>query len=258
MQVLRSAKIRADTVGNHARAEALNREWLALAEEVGDEGELLKAMNSAAMITLAKGDPDEGRAQLIAVRERARAAGDRSVVAFTTVNLGEAANRGGDYVGALNEAGTAMELFQQAGDDGGVAVALAISGWAALGLPDPVRAEGFFREMLTKCGRVGWTRGTASAALGLGIALIALQRADRGIPLLSAGSSLLAELGSSVEDTLDHEAAWERYEQATTAARTALGESAFAAAWDRGAAMTLEDILTFAGTEQRPLATPPA
>jgi predicted ATPase len=241
LEVLRGAKLHADFVGDYARSAALAAEWRRIAEQTGDEAQVLRAMNGAALTAQQRGDREGARAQFLAIRERARTIGYDMMVRFTTVNLGGAALESGDFDAALEYAAEAAELFREAGDDGGVTVALAICGWAALGQSDPVRAEGFFRELLIICGRIGYVRGRAVAAVGLGAALIARHEEDRGAQLLGAASALREELGVSFSEEEEQV----RHDEAIAAAKAALGEEGFAAAWARGEAMTPEEIDEF-------------
>jgi predicted ATPase len=73
MEGLRSLCIRATDMGDHARADALVAEWRTLAEQSGDEKQVLLAMNSAAVNATEKGDLDDARAQLTALAAKERA-----------------------------------------------------------------------------------------------------------------------------------------------------------------------------------------
>jgi predicted ATPase len=240
MVVLRSAAMRASLSGDAERADALVAEWRAIAEKTGDASQVLRAMNSAAMNALDRGDLKEAREQLTAVGQHASSIDDTMMVAFTTINLGEVELRSRDFGSALEYSARAVELFRELGDDGGVATALESCGWAVLHQSDPVRAEECFQEMLDICGRLGWVRGTGAAAVGVGIALIARHQAGRGVQLLAAAASLREDLGVGLEE---HEE--QAHETALADARAELGDEAFSAVWARGAAMTPEGIVAF-------------
>ncbi len=251
-EVLRGANIRALSLRDFARSDALVAEWRQLAEEVGDETDVLSALNAAALTALERGALDEAREQFIGIGERARTTGDELMVAFTTINLSLVALRSGDFEIGLAYSTEAVKLFRQWGDDGGLASALGNCGWAAVNLSDPVRAQGFFREMLNICGRLGRLRGIADAAVGLAAALIASHEEERAAQLLAAASSLHEKLGVGFEDDLEEQA----YVAALAHAKAALGEKAFAAAWARGEAMTPEEIIKFAEPGE-PSGSPP-
>jgi predicted ATPase/class 3 adenylate cyclase len=245
MHVLRAASMRAASVRDYERSDAYVAEWRSLAEQAGDENELLRAMNSAALNAGEQGQFDTARAQFIEIESRAREIGDRMLVAFAAINLGEVAWRSRDFQAALDYAGNAVDLFRELRDDGGVITALGTCGWSSLGLHDPVHAEARFREALALAARLGWKRGVAHTAAGLAISQVALHEEERAAQLLGAASSLLEELGRGLESELEEEI----HAQALADARAALGEEAFAAAWARGEGMTVDAIAAFAEGE---------
>ena len=246
MKVLRAASIRAAGARDYSRSDAYIGEWRTLAEQAGDEGQLLLAMNSAALNASEQGEVDRARAEFVAIRERAREIDDADLVAFATVNLGTVAWQAGDARAALEYANTAVELFRDLGDDGGVAAALGTGGWSSLELSDPASAQAAFRQALGLAAGLRWKRGVAINVAGLGAALVALHDEERAAQLLGAAASVFEELGAG----FDNEREGRAHERAVTRAQAALGKDAFVAAWDRGKAMTPEEIVAFAGTEQ--------
>jgi predicted ATPase len=241
MILLRDACIRAGRKGDYVSAESLVAEWLQLAEEAGDEEEVLRAMNSAALNAAHQGDVESARSQFVAIRERAAETDNRSMVAFVTVNLGAVGWEAGDFQSSLEYSANAAALFRELGDDGGVWTSLDTCGWSAIALSDLLSAEGFLREAFLIAGRLGARRPAAQSACGLGASLIGLHESDRGAQLIGAAVSLLEELGLALDD--------ERLEQirdrAVADGRTALGAEAFDAAWARGEGMTLEEMTEF-------------
>jgi predicted ATPase/class 3 adenylate cyclase len=243
--VLLSAADRASQDGDVARAHDLVAESRTIAEHEGDEVLLFRAMNGAAWIAADAGDRDGAREQFSALRQRAREAGNTNMVAIATVNLGDLVLRAHEFERALGYATEAVDLFRTCGDDGGVATSLELCGWSGLGESDSARAEGYFRESLAICGRLGAPRRTAQAAAGLGAALIARHEEERGTQLLAGAAAVAAQLGvggsGELEEGIQNEA--------IRRAKAALGEEGFAATWAQGATMTAEEIVAFANTE---------
>ncbi len=246
MEALRSAAGRSAAAGDFARSDALTAEWLSLAKKTGNEHQVLLAMNSAASNAHDRGELENARAQFVAIGGRAREIDDRAIVAFATINLGSVAWRLGDLRASLDYSMAAVELFRDLGDDTGVATALEDCGWNSLGLADPVRGASWFREALLLAGRLGWMYGIAGNGAGLGAALIDRQQEERGTVLLGGAAALREEFGIALPD----ERKLQVQEGAVAAAKAALGEEAFAAAWVRGEAMTPEEIVAFAEAEQ--------
>ena len=242
MLMLRWAAARAAALGDYVRSDDLIAEWRALAEDQGDQVELLRAMNSAALNASEQGEQETARVQFLAIRERAKEIGNHEMVAFAVVNLGGAAWRAGDFRGGLDESVEAVELFRELGDDTGAATALENCGWNSLGLSDPVGARAYFREALEIAGRLGWMRGIAINALGLGAATVTEGVTERGVQLLAATASLYAELGIDLRGQEEQRP----FDEAVAEAESALGEEGFAAAWARGEGLKPEEIVAFA------------
>ena len=226
------------------RADALVAEWLRTAEQEGDEHEALRAMNAAALQTIDKGDFGGARRQFAEVGKRAVEAGDRMIVAFVTVNLAVLSERAGDFEAGIGYAADAVKLFRENGDESGVAVALGSSAWCALGLSDATRAAKDFREAIALISRhrAFRTRTMFGDLSGLASALVALQMMETGARLYGAASSLREELGLGFQD----EAEERRWDNSVAEAKDALGEKAFAAAFELGEAMTPEDAVSLA------------
>jgi hypothetical protein len=198
-------------------------------------------MNAAAYNAADQGELERAGSEFAEVKRRAEEVGDRDMMAFAAVNLGMVAWRSEDFESSLELQAAAVELFRENRDDVGVATSLMGCGWAAIALADAARAEGLFREALPIAGRVGWIRGVADAACGLGVASIVLGAAHRGVKLLGAGGALLDEDGRDLQDELQEQIR----DRAVAEVEDALGADAFAAAWACGEAMTLEEIVAF-------------
>jgi len=242
MEVLRAASIRTAGTKDYERSDAYVAEWRSLAELTGDEGEVLRAMNSAALNASEQGDLERARAELAKIGERAREIGDDRMVAFTTINLGTVAWEGGDFPATHEYAEQAVELFRELGDLGGVATSLATCGWSSLALEDLEDAQKRFREALGLASGLTWKRGIGLNSVGLGATLIAQGTVAAAVQLFGAAASIEEELGILFDDAFQERA----HEAAVSAAKASLGEEAFAAAWARGKEMPSDEIMAFA------------
>jgi predicted ATPase len=238
MTLLRVAASRAMDEKDFARAEARVAEHRRLAEEVGDETEVLKGMNMAAWLAYEQGDVEAARNLWLRVREIYVEMGDLPYQAAMTVNIGLAALTSGDFRTALEYSTEAADLFRGL-EESGTAVALQNCGWSAFALGDTALAGDSFREALVLAGRLGAPRIIASIACGLGAVFVTEHEEERGAQLLGAVSSLREELGIGFPDALEERV----QEQAVADAKAALGEETFAAAWARGQAMQPDEIV---------------
>jgi tetratricopeptide (TPR) repeat protein len=241
LKLLIWANVRAHYQGDWARSAVLVDEWRSLAEQEGDERQVLMAMNGAAINAWARKDFDSARAQFTAIAERAREIGDHQVFATATMNLGNVANSTGDFQTALDNALAAADLLREVGLEFEMAAALGNCGWFSLSLGNPARAEEFFSEAMAVFGQLGAIRHVAAAMPGLAAALVARHEEGRGVEMMGAAASLREELGVGFFDEEEQVV----HDRAVADAREALGEEAFAEAWARGEAMTPEEISAF-------------
>ncbi|HLX31180.1 MAG TPA: adenylate/guanylate cyclase domain-containing protein [Gaiellaceae bacterium] len=243
MRVLRTASSQAWEEGDMSRLATLVAERRSLAEQEGDERELLQAIGSEAMLARQLGDLDHARTLELARVEQASLSGDRLMEAHATLNLADVASREGDLETCLDLALRCVSFFRELGHEEGVADGLAICGWACLNLSDPRGAADYFRQslaILTRNGAIRTYVGGALLAL-LGVALVALENAEDGAQLIGAGVAIRDEIGGLWDE--DDE---QSVDEAIAAAKASLGETAFAVAWARGAAMAPEELIAFA------------
>jgi predicted ATPase len=245
MRALRWAHTRAASKRDWMRSEALIAEWRRIAEEEGNEFQVLRAMNAAASNASARGEFNDAEAQFTAIAKKASEIGELGMVAITTVNLGQVAGRSRDFRLALEYARAAADLFRGLDDEYGTAVALENCGWSCLDLSDFEPAADFFHQALAVWGRLGAISKVVASAQGLAAALVGRHELERGTQLLGAAARLGEELDVGFSDAQEEET----HESALADAKAALGGKAFAAAWARGEAMTLEDVVAFAQTE---------
>jgi tetratricopeptide (TPR) repeat protein len=244
--VLAGAAVREIEAGELDRAAVLIAEFDAQTREA-DVDRRLQALNLSAQLALVSGDHDRAREILLAARDVAAERGDRMTEARMTVNLGVLAINEQDFRASLEHAMYAAGLFQEFEEDTGLVVALINVGWSALGLGDVVLAVDYFNQGLVVAGRLGATSRIANGAEGLGSALVARAEWERGTELLGAASALRESIGTPLVDASDKAF----HERAVAAARTALGEEGFAAAWATGEAMTPQEIVVLADSPAR-------
>jgi tetratricopeptide (TPR) repeat protein len=268
-------------IGDFVRARELLEECLAVAREVGDKAMTATALRGLAWLEVDLGHLDEARGLLEEALPIAREAGDESEVFTILVSLGEALGRQGaadEALAACEEAvavartlggksrlGDALlELGQLVLRNGEIARArvlldeasACLRPSAALGLPailagaqgDLARAEGaldearaYYHEALTTA-RDRASRIAMAACLARIAGLAALEgECRRAIELFGAIAAFYASVGLPLPYK-PHPG----HDSDLAAARSALGEDAFAAAWAEGRAITLEQAVEHA------------
>ncbi len=268
--------------GEHAQAGPVFEEALRLAREAGDAvntadllGALVYVQNQIA--------PDAGRARLYLGESMAlyRRLGRQEGIAFALVQQGLVEVRCGDYARAAGLFGEAVGLFRELGVKSQLMWTLNLLGDSRLLQDDVVGAQACFAEALSLARDAGLQQGVLAALYHLGRVAQRLGRRpeamdyfQQSLRLARAGDdremmarSLAALGGAAVRQThLDRAALLlgaacaqldrlaiilmppdqREIDQWVEAARSALGESAFAAAWQAGQALPLEQAMELA------------
>ena len=232
----------ANQQGDPARAESLYEQSLALFRDLGDDSSMAGVLNNLGIATLDLGQHDRAEAlfrETLVVRRRV---GDKQGIAQTLNNLAEVERERGAGDRAETLFAESRALSRETGDRLSAAIALENLAALALGRDDRALAAGRYREALGLYRIVGDWFGVTTCLRGLATG----SAADR--PAAAARLfALAARLGKehaigSADDADDADDA-----APIAAARAALGEAAFAAAWSAGATMPLDEALAGVG-----------
>jgi non-specific serine/threonine protein kinase len=265
-------------VGDQTAATTLASESVAHFREAGDPWGLAWALNNLGYISSSRGDYASARARLSESLEMFRQLGDRWGLAIALCNLGYLAYRLGDYPRAreqleesvaifrvldyywtiprtLNSLGNiarcqgeyarAASLYEQSvqlcrehDDHVGVAVSVHNLARVAQAEGDLPRAASLFVQSLTTFRDQGHHRGVADCLVGLaGVAAMG-GRPEQAARLFGAGVTHRDNGGLPLSPVKRGEA-----ERDLAMAKRALAPAAFAAAWQSGQALTLEQAM---------------
>jgi DNA-binding NarL/FixJ family response regulator len=158
----------------------------------------------------------------------------------------------GDYEGgaALNE--EAATLFRERGYKGGLELVLDNLGWAALLQGDHERARSYYRESLMLCKELANKMIASESLEGLACICVAEGAIQRVTKLFGAAEALREAVGGQ---HMPEEAALR--EPYLAAARSRLDEAAWDKAWAEGRAMSMEQAIDYALSEQKPTSPSP-
>ncbi|MDQ2743772.1 MAG: tetratricopeptide repeat protein, partial [Chloroflexota bacterium] len=223
--------------GKSDRAAALLEESLALHRKLGDERGVAVALGSLGLEADRQGDGETAKKRLKEALALHRERGDTAAVAHTLNNLGVSTT----HLGALEEASgyleESLELCQALSDQRIACNVLDSLGDLALRRGEYERATEYFRRALMVNRELGNRRKTM-VLLG-NVARLAAARGmmERAVQLGGAQAKLGAALRASLEPSV-HAV----LESVLDRAREALGEDAFQRAWERGAALSQEEV----------------
>jgi non-specific serine/threonine protein kinase len=227
--------------GDYAAAQALMEERLALLRTLGDRHGIADVLEDLATVA---GDQGDGERQ-VALLEESLALfgelGERVGTALALGSLGMALWARGAHDRAPALLRQSLTFYRELNHPRGTARLLAYQSVVALYERAYGEAEALCRESLALYREVGdaWAVGRylpvlATAAFGLG-------RPARAARLLGAAAALRGRLGTPLPPLFQRE-----HDRAVAAVSRAMGEPRFAAAWDLGAAMSLEGALDHA------------
>jgi predicted ATPase/DNA-binding CsgD family transcriptional regulator/DNA-binding XRE family transcriptional regulator len=276
-KALSGAALLAAHLGDFAAAIRLGEQGLAIASEFDDTGEVARALSHLGTIATQQGEYDRATALFEDALSGYRSVGDEQGIAGVLGNLGQQALKRGEHDRAEALIGQALDRYRAIGDQRGIAVSLGNLGWMAGKQGDLERAATYFREAIEINRRVGYKRGLAIELDRLAAVMHRLNDLRRSRSLFREALGLWRELGDPVDLGVWCEqfawleavsgrgesagrflgaaaALWESVGRAAfaadrsrnkltiDAAEAAIGQQAFAAAWEAGRALSLPEL----------------
>jgi predicted ATPase/DNA-binding SARP family transcriptional activator len=221
--------------GDPDKAARLYEESLVLARQVGDRLGTVNALANLAGVVNAQGDRERARGLYEESLAYSREAGDRLGIAADLNNLANVVFDLGDYGRARGLYEESHALYREGGDQYGQSLTLFNLGDLAIRTGDHERARANLTEGLALSQVLGDNARCAEYLERL--ALLAANQRDpvRAARLWGAAAALREALGAahSPHEIADHE-------REVQVARAQLDEATFAAAWEAGRALSLE------------------
>jgi len=230
--------------GLYARAEGYHEESLALWRELGDESEGARSLNYLGFAAWLQ--EEFGRAVELCTETLGmfRRLGDSEGVVWALISLGSVALYGSDRARAETLLEESLATSRHAGYREGIAWSLNQLGVAAYRRGDHGRAETLLQESLRVHRDLGDRWRIASVLEGLAEVACSRGLIERSTRLFGAAETLRETISTPVPPC-------ERADRdlGVSAARAGLGEDAFARAWARGRALTLEEAIVSASRD---------
>ena len=182
----------------------------------------------------------------------------RSLVSQVHTFLGTIPLLRGDHAQAAPLFEQALAMARQRGDRFGSYIALFNLALVAEARGDYDLAAGRLEEGVRLSEEMRERANLAYFLEGLAVVATARGETERSAYLFGAAEGLLETVGAPVYNYYQPDRS--RYERIMAGIRSALGEPAFAAAWERGRLMTFDQAVAYAltGDEARPAASRPA
>jgi predicted ATPase/class 3 adenylate cyclase len=242
-RALNAAGFLATKLGYRAEARTLLEQSIQIARGLGREPFLGGALNNLGDVASDTGDHVLARQcyeESLAIR---RKRGDQWGIAWSLIHLGRLARLEGNYEGASALDQESLALFRETGDAGSVAWACCERGKLCQAQDDFGAARACYaealsigREMLQNPSLPHFLEAVASLAVAQGAA-------ERAARLYGAAERSRETKGTPLTPSERKE-----YERYTAAARAALAQESFTAAWSAGHTMTLEQAIEYALT----------
>ncbi len=239
-KALNGAAVLSRELGDYTSARALFEESLVLFRRLQDSWGTANALTNLGSVAVFLGHRDEARALLAEALERWHEVGDPWGMAITLGNQSRLAQRQGEFAPARELHQQTLALFRQVGDPWGVARFSCSLGRVRFEQGEPQEAAALFLESAPLFRELGEQRGVAECLEGLASVAVAAAQARRAAALLGAAWAVrdLIQVPLTPHDLASHE-------RDLNAARKALGNAEFAAAWDEGRAMSMDQAVDF-------------
>ena len=227
--------------GDYDGSIRLCTDSLALFRELGDLSGIGQALYALGMVAESQGDYEQAKTLLVESLAMGRQLGEKRRMAVSLNSIGEVARCQENYPAARTSYEESLALMREVQDKRGIAITLGNLGHVALYQRDYERAAKLFREALELARQLVFKLGIAEYLAGLGGVAAADGRHERAARLLGAAEEMLSLLGAFLRPPDRAE-----YERSIAATRAGLNDTAFAAAWAEGKAMTLDQAIEYA------------
>ncbi len=230
--------------GDDLTVALCKEESLAVYRELDDQWGIATELSELGQLALRQGDYDTARTQLEEAVALEQVAGDRWFAAHSIRSLGDVAWHQGDLARAQALYTESLALYRELGDTLRASAALRNLGHIARDQGDYSEAGILFRRSLRLVHDLGNEQTVALCLAALAGVAAAQGRHERAARLFGAADAL-REASRGLLPAPDLAAA----ERGQAAARAALGDAAFALAWDEGRALTVAEAVAYG---QRP------
>ena len=232
--------------GEHATARARHTESLTIFRELGERWPIALTVHALGTAELYLGAYERAVALFEESMQLFHELGDQLMYSHALLTLGYAARVQGDNERAAACYAESLALFQKLGNAWGIAAVQLSLGDQAQAQGNAPQAVAYFAESLVRYHEIGHREGISLCLVGLAGAAGGMGQLVRAARLFGAAEGLRVSIGIGEIGPPTERLA---YEARVASARAQLDQTAFAAAWAAGQALTLEQAIAEALTE---------
>jgi len=243
--------------GDYAASQRYYEESLAIWQELEDRSGTAIALMNLGLVLMDQGDYAASQGLFEESLALFRQNGDQRGGALALANLGVVAQQQGDFALARTRYEESLAVQRMLGDRRNMALLLMGLGFLSCHLGDFTLSRNYLKESLAESRELGEMQAIAYVLENF--AYLAAEEGqvrraadpgkwtERTARLLGAASTLREAIHAPLPPR-DRE----DYDRTISAVKSHVGEEAYAAAWEEGRAMSLEQALAFALEEDRP------
>ncbi len=227
--------------GLYLSAQMYQEENIAIRRVLHDQSGLAVALNNLGIVAYDKCDYLKARSLHSEALAIWRELEHQSGIAFSLTNLGLAAYNQGDYPSARSLQTESLSLMRKLENEYGVALALINLGNVVCEQGDYELARIVHEESIKLFRKLGNQRGIAFALESFASLAIGQKQMEQATCIWGAAAAIREAIVAPLPPSESF-----RYVRDIDKAKSQLGESIFAAAWNRGRAMPLEQAVAYA------------
>jgi predicted ATPase/DNA-binding CsgD family transcriptional regulator len=249
MQVSRRLGWLSSLEGQNDRALQLAQEAFETAEALGDREGSVRALNTLGAVAFYRDDLESAKRYWRETKDRAEALGDTAMLAGATNNLGLVFGLQGDHKRARDFQERSLALHRELGND--IATAGNLDNLAGLALQsgDPAAAIDLIQQSLHILQQAHFTANIAEGLMTGAEIAAGVKDPERAARLFAAAAAWYRQAGRAQPAILQRQ-----IDDLRSKIAAALPAARFAAAWDAGSSMTLDQAIA----DLDDLALPPA
>ena len=224
-------------------AQSYLNESLVISQEIENKIGYVEALGDLGLVAYLKRDYSVAQLHLEESLKLFQEANLLPGVVSAVNRLGDLARCQGDYQKAEQLYQQGLALYREMGDLDEIPSMLHNLGYTAQHRNEPLQALALFREALSIQHKMGNQAGIAECLMGLAGVFAQQGQAQRGVRLLGASETLRTKVGSSLWPANCVE-----YDRIHARLKELLDQQAFAAAWEEGQSLAIEQAIAEATT----------